>query len=227
MEGRRKRVLESAGSRLQHPVTPGQPAAEVFRTGAFWFIFASFFLTAFSQMGILQHQVPMLMDVAGATQATAATALGLTAGIGGIGKLCFGIFSDRWQFRYVVFLCFGLQAVAVLMLLHIDTPTVMWVYTVLFGFSMGGVIVLMPLVVGRFWGLLSFGVLMGAIWIANSLGGALGTYFNGLAYDYTGSYSGTLNFFVAAYVLSIISFFLAGRSGEERDKRQHPKRKNI
>lgn len=194
------------------PLIPGQPASEVFRTSTFWFIFISFFLTAFAQMGILQHQVPMLVDIKGTTQATAATALGLTAGVGGIGKLCFGKLSDIWQFRYVVLLCFGLQALAVLMLLHLSFPGVMWVYTVVFGFSMGGVVVLIALVVGRFWGLLSYGVLLGAIWIANSLGGALGTYFNGVVYDYLGDYRITLNFFLAAYMCSIISFFLAGRS---------------
>jgi sugar phosphate permease len=204
------------GQPARVPIIAGLPSAEVFRTSAFWFIFASFFLAAFSQMGILQHQVPMLVDLMGTSQTTAATALGLTAGIGGIGKICFGLISDRWQFRYVVLLCFGLQASAVMVLLHIDTPGIMWIYTILFGFSMGGVIVLLPLAVGHFWGLLSFGVLVGALWIANSLGGALGTYFNGVSYDLIGDYRFTLNFFVAAYIISIVSFFLAGRSGTER-----------
>lgn len=201
----------------------GQPAGEVLRSRAFWFVFAAFFFAPFAQMGILQHQVPMLMDIRGASQPTAAAALGLTAGIGGLGKLYFGRISDIWPFRYVVLLCFGLQAAAVLMLLHVDMPVVLWLFTVVFGFSMGGVIVLMPLAVGRFWGLLSFGVILGAIWIANSLGGAMGTYINGLAYDYFGHYNVTLYFFVAAYIMAIASFFLAGRLG---DKGQPPRGKN-
>lgn len=197
---------------------PDHQAAEVIRTRAFWFIVTAFFLTACAQMGILQHMVPMLMDIKGTTQTTAAAALGLTAGIGGVGKLVFGRLSDSWPFRYVVLLCFGLQALAVLMLLHVEAAGMMWVYTVVFGFSMGGVIVLIPLAVGRFWGLMSFGVLLGALWLANSLGGALGTYVNGLSYDYIGNYRFILYFFVVAYVFSIICFFLAGRSELGRPK---------
>lgn len=191
--------------------TQGRPADEVFRTRRFWFIFASFFLASLSQMGILQHQVPMLMELAGTTEAAAATALGLTAGVGGAGKICFGRISDTWPFRSVVALCFGLQAAAVGLLLFFEFPAMVWIYTAVFGFSMGGIIVLMPLVVGHYWGLVSYGVLLGAIWIANHLGGAIGTYINGLAYDLTGSYRFPLYFFLAAYVLSVVVFFLAGK----------------
>lgn len=191
--------------------TRGRPADEVFRTRRFWFIFASFFLASLSQMGILQHQVPMLMELAGTTEAAAAAALGLTAGVGGAGKICFGRISDTWPFRSVVALCFGLQAAAVGMLLFFEFPAMVWIYTAVFGFSMGGIIVLMPLVVGHYWGLVSYGVLLGAIWIANHLGGAIGTYINGLAYDLTGSYRFPLYFFLAAYVLSVVVFFLAGK----------------
>lgn len=190
----------------------GMPAAQAFRSSAFWYIFASFFLASFAQMGLLQHQVPMLMDIQGTTQATAAAALGLTAGFGGAGKLCFGRLADTWPFVHVIMLCFGLQAIAVMLMLHMDIPAATWIYTMVFGFSMGGIVVLMPLAVGRFWGLMSFGVLLGVTWIAYSLGGATGTYVNGLAYDYLGNYRLTLYFFIAAYLVSIASFFLAGSS---------------
>lgn len=199
----------------------GIPAAMALRSRAFWCIFASFFLAAFAQMGLLQHQVPLLMDIKGTTQATAATALGLTAGLGGLGKLCFGRMADTWPFTHVILLCFGFQAVAVMMLLHIDIPVGMWIYTIVFGFSMGGIVVLMPLAVGRFWGLMSFGVLLGVIWIAYSLGGALGTYVNGLAYDYLENYRPTLYLFAGAYIVSIGSFFLAGGERSAAGEKQH------
>lgn len=188
----------------------GWPASAVFRGRAFWCIFVSFFLTPMAQMGVLQHQVPLIMD-AGISQAAAAAALGVTAGVGGLGKLCFGRISDIWPFRYVILLSFGLQAMSVLLLLFAETPLMVWVYAVCFGFSMGGVVVLLPLVVGHFWGLLSYGVLLGALWVANSLGGALGTYASGLIYDYAGDYRYALYLFVTAYIASIACFFLAGR----------------
>ncbi|MBS3810202.1 MAG: MFS transporter, partial [Desulfobacterales bacterium] len=200
----------------QDIVAPGWTAEEAFRSRAFWCIFVSFFLTPMAQMGVLQHQVPLIMDT-GASQAAAAAALGVTAGVGGLGKLSFGRISDIWPFRYAVLLSFGLQALSVLLLLYTQTPFMVWVYAVCFGFSMGGVIVLLPLVVGHFWGLLSYGVLLGVLWIANSLGGALGTYASGFVYDYTGNYRYALYLFVAAYIVSIVFFFLAGTPKKRTD----------
>lgn len=192
------------------PLDMGWQAKAAFRTRAFWFVFVSFFLAPMAQMGVLQHQVPLIMDT-GMSQAAAAALLGVTAGVGGLGKLSFGRMSDIWPFHYVILLCFGLQALSVLFLIFTRSPAGAWVYAVCFGFSMGGVIVLLPLVVGHFWGLLSYGVLLGVLWVANSLGGALGTFASGLIYDYTGSYRYALYMFVGAYLISIASFFLAGR----------------
>ncbi|WP_054032165.1 MFS transporter [Desulfatitalea tepidiphila] len=188
----------------------GRPAGQVFRSKAFWSIFVSFFLAPLAQMGVLQHQVPLIMD-AGTSEAMAAAALGVTAGVGGIGKLSFGRISESWPFHYVVLLCFGLQALAVGVLLYAQSALAVWCYAIVFGFAMGGVVVLMPLVVGHFWGLISYGVLLGAIWVANSLGGALGTYASGLIYDHWGDYRYALYLFIGAYIASIVSFFIAGK----------------
>ncbi len=188
----------------------GWPADVVFRSRAFWCIFISFFLAPCAQMGVLQHQVPLIMD-AGTTEAMAATVLGVTAGVGGLGKLSFGRISESWPFRYVVLLCFGLQAAAVVILLYAHSTFMVWLYAIIFGFAMGGVVVLMPLVVGHFWGLISYGVLLGVIWVAQSLGGSLGTYVSGLIYDNWGNYDYALYLFITAYILSIVTFFLAGR----------------
>lgn len=174
------------------------------------FCSASFFLAPMALMGVLQHQVPLIMDTGASQTAAAAAALGVTAGVGGLGKLGFGKISDIWPFHYAVVISFGLQAASVLLLLHTQSQAMVWVYAVCFGFSMGGVVVLLPQVVGHFWGLLSYGALLGVLWVANSLGGALGTYASGLIYDYAGNYTYALYMFVGAYVVSICAFLLAG-----------------
>lgn len=215
-EGAGSRVCgQFADGRQTDFQTLGRPAGEVLRTRAFWCIFLSFFLAPMAQMGVLQHQVPLIMDT-GMSHAYASVALGVTAGVGGLGKLSFGKMADIWPFQYVILLCFGLQTLSVLLLLIISTPAWVWVYAVCFGFSMGGVIVLLPLVVGHFWGLLSYGVLLGVLWVANAFGGASGTFVSGLVYDWTGSYNNALYLFVAAYMVSIAAFFAAaipGRTG--------------
>jgi MFS family permease len=192
-----------------HYDSQGWPSGAALRSRAFWCISASFFLAPLAQLGILQHQVPLISDT-GVTEATAAAALGLTAGIGGLGKMSFGRISEILPFRYVVTLCFRLQALAVFLLLHIHTAAMIWVYVGIFGFAMGGVIVLIPLAVGHFFGLASFGVLLGILWMVNALGGALGTYASGLIYDFSGSYDYALYAFIVAYIVAILGLFLAG-----------------
>lgn len=192
------------------PEIKGHQAATVLRSRPFWCIFTAFFLAPFAQMGVLQHQVPMIMET-GISEGMAATVLGLTAGIGGLGKLSFGRISETWTFRNVVLLCFGLQALALALLLFTHSIPMVWGYALIFGFSMGGVVVLIPLVVGHYWGLLSYGVLIGVIWVANALGGSLGTYISGLIYDCSGNYRYALYLFLTAYLVAIPTFFLAGK----------------
>jgi sugar phosphate permease len=208
--GRREISVNDAEDRAWQTALTGRPSGPALRSRTFWCLAASFFLAPMAQPGVLQHQVPLIID-AGVSQAAAATALGLTAGIGGLGKLSFGRFSEIMPFRYVVTLCFGLQALAVLVLVNIDSMAMLWIYVAIFGFSMGGVVVLLPLAVGHFFGLAAFGVLLGTLWMINAIGGALGTYVSGLIYDYTGAYQYALYLFIAAYLVAISGVFLAGK----------------
>jgi len=202
--------VNNAEDRVLQNALAGWPSSTALRSRTFWCLATSFFLAPMAQLGVLQHQVPLIID-AGVSQATAATALGLTAGIGGLGKLSFGRFSENMPIRYVVALCFGLQALAVFILVNINNMTMLWLYVVIFGFGMGGVVVLLPLTVGHFFGLASFGVILGTLWMINAIGGALGTYVSGLTYDYTGAYQNALYLFIAVYLVAISGIFLAGK----------------
>jgi len=203
-------TVNHTADRVLQNALAGWPSSTALRSHVFWCLAASFFLAPIAQLGVLQHQVPLIMD-AGVSQATAATALGLTAGIGGLGKLSFGRFSEIMPFRYVVTLCFGLQALAVFILANANGMAMLWLYVAIFGFSMGGVVVLLPVAVGHFFGLASFGFLLGMLWMINAIGGALGTYVAGLIYDYTGAYQYALYLFIAVYLVAISGIFLAGK----------------
>ncbi len=192
------------------PEEEGWPLRAAIRSRAFRWITATFFLAPIAQMGVLQHQVPLIMGV-GISQATAAAALGFTAGLGGLGKLSFGWISERLPFRYSALLCFGLQALGVFVLLHADSMAVVWVHVLIFGFSMGGVIVLLPMVISQFFGLVSFGVIMGMVSVALALGNAVGAYLSGIIYDYFGTYHYALIIYVGFYLTAILFIFMAGK----------------
>lgn len=186
------------------------PATDALHTREYFWITVAFFLAPLAQMGVLQHQVPLIVET-GISETAAATALGLTAGIGGLGKLSFGRISELIPFRYAVMLCFGLQALAVFILIHTHTMAMVWVYVAIFGFAMGGVVVLLPLTVGHFFGVSAFGVILGVLWLSEAIGGALGTYAAGLIYDYFGNYKVALYAFMTSYIIAALALFTAGQ----------------
>lgn len=188
----------------------GWPFRAAFTRKPFRWIGVTFFLAAGAQSGILQHQVPILTE-AGMSGTVAAMALGLTAGFGGFGKLCFGRISEILPFHYTAMLCFGLQALAIFVLLAARGEFMIWVYILLFGFAMGGIIVLLPLAVGQFFGLLSFSVILGTLNISQAVGGSTGAFLSGLIHDHTGNYQMALFLFAAAYVAAILTIAKAGR----------------
>jgi sugar phosphate permease len=209
-----------APERANPPVLPGAVAdsekgewtlGTAVRGGTFWWIAVTWFLAATAQSGILQHQVPIFMGV-GLSEAVAATALGLTAGFGGFGKVGFGRLSELLPFRCAAMLCFGLQGGGALILLLAKGTAWVWVYVLLFGVSMGGLVVLLPLAVGHFFGLRAFPVILGVLGMSQAMGNAVGAFVSGLIHDHTGSYDAAIIAYAAIYALSVITMFLAGKT---------------
>jgi sugar phosphate permease len=205
--------MNAPGESINQSITAeqeGWPIREAFKTRSFFWILLTFFLAPLAQMGVLQHQVPLIVD-AGISEASAAAALGLTAGLGGLGKLSFGRVSEILPFRYTAMICFGLQALGVFVLLNAHSMPMVWLYVAIFGFAMGGVIVLLPLVVSHFYGLAAFGVIMGAVTLAQSVGNSSGTLISGLIYDFLGGYHYALIAYICIYLTAILTIFMAGK----------------
>ena len=184
-------------------------------TSSFWGIVITFFLGAMAQMAVLQHQVAIMAEKE-IPYGLAATALGLTSGMGGIGKLCFGKMADLFPIRWVVTSCYLLQCLGILILLNVGNNITVWAYSIIFGFGMGGVIVLQPLAVGQFFGLKSFSILLGVISLGQSCGAAIGAYSAGLIYDHFNQYDHALKIFLIIYSLAMISILIAGKPMTKR-----------
>jgi MFS family permease len=111
----------------------------------------------------------------------------------------------------VATVCFGVQALAVFMLLAFHSTTMIWVYVILFGFGMGGIVVLLPMVVSHFFGLAAFGTLMGTVAFIQAIGSSSGAFISGLIFDYKGNYNYALVLFGGIYLLAVITIFMAGK----------------
>jgi cyanate permease len=75
---------------------------------------------------------------------------------------------------------------------------------------MGGVIVLLPLAVGHFFGLTSFGVIMGTLSLVLAVGNASGALLSGVIYDLFGNYHYAMIACMCFYLVAILSILLTG-----------------
>jgi sugar phosphate permease len=219
-------ALDGGGRPFRQEVGNGWTLREAVRTRAFWWIAASYFLAPLAQMGVMQHQVPLITD-AGIPASTAAAALGITAGMGGLGKVAFGRISESMPVRFAAMLCFGLQALGVLILINAKSIGAVWIYVVVFGFAMGGVVVLLPLLVGEFFGLASFGTILGSLSMTQALGASTGAYLSGWIYDRLGSYHYALLSYVFIYAAATAMVFLSGKHGPYNEAPAPPKSPNL
>jgi MFS family permease len=181
-----------------------------FRTPRFWLLLATFFFAGAVVAGVLQHEVNILKDM-GIPLAAASFALGLTGGIGGVGKVFFGFIGDRFTPRYASLLCIGLQIVGLVILMLTHSMAMVWVFVFVYGFAMGGWLTLEPLMTGELFGMASFGTIFGWVLAAAAVGSGLGPIIMGAVYDASGTYFVGMIIFLGAYGVSMTSLLLARR----------------
>jgi sugar phosphate permease len=187
----------------------GWPLGEALKSGQFWWIIVSFFLSSLAMMGVLQHQIPLISEK-GIPYTSATLALGMTSAMGGFGKFGLGRLTESIPFKWVIVLSLSLQVVGLLFLLNMHDMTTLWVYAIIFGFGMGGVIVLQPLAISKYFGLTAFGVLLGICQLSHSTGSALGSFASGLIYDHFGNYQQALIVYIVMYLIGIAAVLMAG-----------------
>lgn len=167
----------------------GWSLAEALRTPAFFVVSAAFSL-AFATLGaVLIHIVPFLEDH-GFSSAKAGLVLGCVSGIGVLGKIGSGYLADRMSPRLVCAWVFLMQAVGLTLLLQSGGSTLgVIAFALIFGYSMGAVVALQPMMAVYCFGMASIATVLGAMVAVTSVFNALGPVTAGFVYDATGAYS--------------------------------------
>jgi predicted MFS family arabinose efflux permease len=154
-------------------------------------------------MGLAIHQIPMMTE-AGLSRKTAALLAGLAGLAGMAGNVVTGALMDRYRANWVGGLTLGAMALAFALLLDgVRTPTLIFVAMMINGYSAGTKLQICGYLTSRYGGLKNYGAIFGFMGSLIAIGGALGPFLAGLAYDFTGSY----NLFV---VVGMIGCFFAG-----------------
>jgi MFS family permease len=191
----------------------GFPLKMALATSGFWLIALSFLTGGFSQVGIIQNQVPYLEDI-GFPVALAAGALG-SIGLGSlVGKLVFGWLCDRILAKYAwsIGLILTLVSIIILMGLEIASPPIIiWLYVVLMGLSAGAWLPSMSMLISSNFGLANYGTLFGAISLFHLSGSAIGPLMAGYMYDTMGTYHWAFIILLAFCAVAIPTILLVRR----------------
>jgi len=100
-----------------------------------------------------------------------------------------GFQHGRWRMKSLLSLLYAARAVAVLVFLFAPkTPAVMLAFAAVIGFTYLSTVPPTAGLVAKFYGPANMATLFGVVMLAHQLGGFLGAYFGGKAFEWTGSY---------------------------------------
>jgi len=100
-----------------------------------------------------------------------------------------GFQGGRWRMKSLLSLVYATRAVAVLVfLLAPKTPTTMLVFAAVIGFTYLSTVPPTAGLVARFFGPANMATLFGIVMLAHQIGGFLGAWLGGKAFEWTGSY---------------------------------------
>ena len=159
---------------------------EALRTRAFWLIALAYATALTGLMAVTPHLMPYLKDV-GLSEGTASFMVTLMTVSSIAGRLGFGWLGDRLPKRYVIAICFSLQAAAVLFFAYCGSLWQALLFVFIFGPAYGGSIPLRAAIQGDYFGRKAYGALAGIVMAVGTIG-ACSPVIAGAIKDATESY---------------------------------------
>jgi len=189
-------VLPVKDSSLQAETEPPIPSRRMLlRTLGFWTITAPFAIALLAQIGFIVNQIAMLEPTVGRPLAGFAVAVTTTMAV--IGRLCLGLIVDHLDPRLAATASLASQAAALFAIsLSTDRMTLI-VACAIYGFSIGNLITLPPLIIQREFDHATFSSVLGLSTAFGGIVSALGPSLVGFMREVTGGYATALMFCVA------------------------------
>ena len=168
----------------------GMDVRAALATPAFWALFFAYVCTPLAVFTVVTHQVAFAVDQ-GFPRQFVAWVFGLTGLMSIIGRIVFGIGADHIGRAWSATISYACTAAGTLALLSIETsqhPAGLYVYALLFGLGFGARGPIITAIAADLFPGRRFGAIYGYMSLGNGLGGAIGPWFAGAVFDFTGSY---------------------------------------
>jgi predicted MFS family arabinose efflux permease len=208
------RSLTGAGE-TSEPSRPQSPPAtaelsrvKLMRSLAFWTISLPFALALVAQIGFIVHQIALLEPKIGRSSAGLAVSIMTFMSIAG--RFGLGMVVDRLDPRLVTAVSIVSQAAALLVIRQTDTVPIILAACAIFGFSVGNLITLPPLIIHREFSTASFVVVMGLSTAISGTVGALGPGLIGVIRGWSSDYDAAL---LVCIVLELVAAAIVVRPG--------------
>jgi MFS family permease len=188
----------------------GLSLRQALKTSAFWLMAIPGATFSFATMGIIQNQVVHLTDI-GFSAVIAAGVVGIIGITNSAGKFSFGLACDRIRPKYARVIVVSLMVIGILMFMNLKSTSPMlmvWLYTFIMGFGLGGWMPTMSLLVSSSFGMVAFGTIFGIVTMFNMLGSSIGPLFAGYIFDVRGSYYVAFVTFLILYILTLAATLL-------------------
>jgi len=208
-------ILLDAGELIACKFEDGNNAGSAFQSdwnfrdlisnGTVWKIGCSFGLLMIGTVGVMSQLKPRFTDI-GFNSMTAMALMGVTAFVGAVGKYIWGTLCDRFETRTVAFVMAVANIIGLSLIFFKNSITALFLFVVIYGFSMGGTLSIYPVIIASVFGRKNFPSVLRFISIFLSLQ-LLGYVFAGLSFDRTGSYNAAYLIFVIFDVIAACLLF--------------------
>jgi MFS family permease len=169
---------------------PALSRSKLLRHFGFWTITVPFALALLAQVGFIVHQIALLEPAMG--RALAALAVAVTTTMAVTGRLCLGLVVDRLDPRMVTAVSLVTQAAALFAIAETTDTAALFMACAVYGFSIGNLITLPPLIIHREFAPADFGAVLGLSTAVCGIVSAFGPGIVGFVRGATGGYTAAL-----------------------------------
>lgn len=178
---------------------PGQPvrsaaarpsSKRAFKTPAFYLLTVGSMCSIGALAGVQQNLKLFLGADLRFSQSAAARIISLVLAFSIVGRLFMGWLADRMPVKHVMLLIYVLVAGAIPLLFLHQSHAALYLFAAIFGISLGGDYMIIPLMTAEVFGVEILGRLMGVILTASGVAEAAAPWMIGRLRDVSGSYSG-------------------------------------
>lgn len=180
---------------------------EAVRTNAFWLLVVAFGIVSVGIIGLNLHIYPYITDI-GYSRDTAAAVMGMIALTQMAATLFWGVAADRIDVRKAAMAQFLLQAFGLTLALAPAGVTTLYLGFLIYGFGLGGSLVIRELLWANCFGRTSLGRVRGMGFLITRVFTTAGPPFFGFFHDYTGNYVLSFGFFIGALLASAFLILL-------------------